>query len=143
VAAYELAPGVGVTAVVHLLQFRSGKPDRVRARARVVSRSGVMLLEAVHHWCALTVRVYGPGAEAGRVVLPVSPPDTLAACSHVLRGVTLLPGDTADFDSYFQTSDILGAALPGGRYRFTVVLELNKPKLSTPELAVGSLVLRR
>ncbi len=143
ITAYELAEGVRVTAGVQLLQFQSGRPDVVRARACVVSRNAAMQLEAALDWCALTVRIYERGATTGRVVLPAAPGDTLIACSHVLRGVTLLPGDTANFDASFQASHILGVALPEGSYRFTVVLNLHKPPLSTPELAAGTLMLRR
>ena len=70
-------------------------------------------------------------------------------CSHVARGVTLMPGDVEDFDAFFHTSNILGLTLPDGRYHFTVVLHVAKllyadrPSQSTPELSAGSLELRR
>jgi hypothetical protein len=54
-----------------------------------------------------------------------------------------------DFEGWFPTSEILGPTLPSGRYHFTVILHVYKllyadrPSQSTPELAAGSLLLRR
>ncbi len=133
--------------------MRGRESDVVRARARVVSRrSDAVTFETVYHWCALTVSAYADDRRSAPPVWtsgqpwPGQPP---SACSHVARGVTLMPGDVEDFEAWFPTSDILGPMLPDGRYHFTVVLHVDKllyaerPSQSTPELAAGSLVLRR
>jgi hypothetical protein len=141
-------PGVTVSAAAELLRHSGGRPDVVRAHARVASRDAAVLLEGAIDWCALTVRAYAdgaplPGAPAwSSAVSPMGPGESWT-CSHVLRGVTLLPGDTVDFDASFETRWILGSDLPEGRYRLTVVLHLDKPRISTPELTAGSVVLRR
>jgi hypothetical protein len=158
VAAYELVPGVRVTAAVQLLQFRSGAPDLVRARARVVSRDGTFTFSGgTIGWCAataLTVRAYAETRRSRAAawisdLLPLdlpdyrrNPRDTVVACMPSDK--TLLAGDTADLHATVNVRQILGDTLPAGRYRFTVVVHPNnKPGLSTPELAAGSLVLRR
>jgi hypothetical protein len=54
-----------------------------------------------------------------------------------------MPGSGEDFEATFPASHILGPTLADGRYRFTVVLNVHKPLLTTPELSAGSLLLRR
>ena len=167
VAAHELAPGVKVTAAVQLLRFRSGAPDLVRARTRVASRGGALAFAGGTGFCArtvLTIRAYAEGARPHRAAAVWTSDllfpdrrrrdrrdrrsdlrDTVVVCvPYLMDDSLLLPGDTAEFHATVPIRQILGDSLPAGRYRFTVVLHPdNVPGRSTPELAAGSLVLRR
>jgi hypothetical protein len=143
-AGFELMPDVRVSAAVELA---GDAVDVLHARARVVSRRrDAVRFETENDWCALTVRAYADARPSGPAVWssdqprPGQPP---SACIHVIRGVTLMPGDVEDFEASFPASHILGTTLPAGRYHFTVVLNVYRPSLATPELAAGSVVLHR
>jgi hypothetical protein len=142
--AFELMPDVNVSATVELAR---SAVDVLRARVRVVSRRrDAVQFETANDWCALTVRAYADDRPSGPAVWssdqprPGEPP---SACIHVIRAVTLMPGDVEVFEASFPTSHILGANLHEGRYHFTVALKVYRPPITTPELRAGSVVLRR
>jgi hypothetical protein len=142
-SSHELMPGVAVSAAVHV----QPGANAVIARAQMVSRRrDAVQLETAKDWCALTVKAYSDSTRSSPPVWSsdeVGPGEAPSACIHVIRGITLMPGDVETFEAGFPSSRILGPRLSEGKYYFTVVLNVDKPPLTTPELVAGSAILRR